>query len=254
MEATCARAVEIGLPAVAFTEHADWTRWGGHEERGDVRGSVGEGGFLPPPLDLDGYLASIDRCRQRFPGLRILTGVEIGEPHLHRPLVDALLGAGAFERVLGSQHSLPGGDGGWIEVRDAYGEIPAVEVVRAYLGEVDRMLRADPPVSVLAHLDYPLRAWPADAGAFDAGTVEDELRGVLAVLASSGRALEVNTRLPTMPVVLDWWRQAGGDAVTFGSDAHRPDRLAARFREAAGLVAAHGFAPGEDPVGVWGRA
>jgi histidinol-phosphatase (PHP family) len=27
MERTCARAVEIGLPAVAFTEHADYTTW-----------------------------------------------------------------------------------------------------------------------------------------------------------------------------------------------------------------------------------
>ena len=27
MEQTCARAVAMGLPAVAFTEHADYTRW-----------------------------------------------------------------------------------------------------------------------------------------------------------------------------------------------------------------------------------
>lgn len=27
MERTCARAVAIGLPAVAFTEHADYTTW-----------------------------------------------------------------------------------------------------------------------------------------------------------------------------------------------------------------------------------
>ena len=27
MELTCARAVDLGLPAVAFTEHADYTTW-----------------------------------------------------------------------------------------------------------------------------------------------------------------------------------------------------------------------------------
>ncbi len=27
MELTCQRAVELGLPAVAFTEHADYTPW-----------------------------------------------------------------------------------------------------------------------------------------------------------------------------------------------------------------------------------
>jgi histidinol-phosphatase (PHP family) len=29
MEQTCARAVAIGLPAIAFTEHADYTPWTG---------------------------------------------------------------------------------------------------------------------------------------------------------------------------------------------------------------------------------
>ena len=27
MERTCARAVHLGLPAVAFTEHVDYSRW-----------------------------------------------------------------------------------------------------------------------------------------------------------------------------------------------------------------------------------
>ena len=27
MERSCARAVELGLPSIAFTEHADFTRW-----------------------------------------------------------------------------------------------------------------------------------------------------------------------------------------------------------------------------------
>src|SRR4051812_7223770 len=28
MEGSCARAVELGLPSIAFTEHVDLTRWG----------------------------------------------------------------------------------------------------------------------------------------------------------------------------------------------------------------------------------
>ena len=31
MEKTCERAVEVGLPAVAFTEHVDFTAWGVHD-------------------------------------------------------------------------------------------------------------------------------------------------------------------------------------------------------------------------------
>lgn len=50
---------------------------------------------------------------------------------------------------------------------------------------------------------------------------------MLRVLAGTGRALEVNTRLPLDALVVRWWHQEGGDAVSFGSDAHSPDRLSA---------------------------
>ncbi len=83
MEATCAEAVRLGLPGVAFTEHVDHTVW-------DVRGAtvpdawlaggaVVEGRLRPGVLDVEGYLESVDRCRHAFPSLRILTGVELDE-------------------------------------------------------------------------------------------------------------------------------------------------------------------------------
>ena len=56
------------------------------------------------------------------------------------------------------------------------------------------------PFAVLAHIDYPVRHWPAQAGRFDAAVFEDEYRAVLAALARSGRMLEVNTVVP-LPAV-----------------------------------------------------
>ncbi len=255
--ATCARAVQIGLGALAFTEHVDFTRWslvrpGPAEERGSVQ----DGGFQPEPLDVEGYLAAVDDCRRKFPGLRLLTGVELGEPHRHPGKVSAVLSAGPFDRVLGSLHSLPDLDrpGCWVEVGDAYRQRPAGEVVVAYASGLLDLVAADPPVAVLAHLDYPFRYWPAGAGPLRVEDFEEHLRAVLSALAGTGRALEVNTRLPLAPVVVDWWHQAGGEAVTFGSDAHRPDRLAARFAETAEMVAGHGYRPDGHPGGMWRRA
>src|SRR5262249_58110395 len=70
-------------------------------------GRVGlDGRFLPPPLEADTYLACVARCRDLFPGLRILTGTELGEPHWHASEVRDLLSRGGFDRVLGSVHSL----------------------------------------------------------------------------------------------------------------------------------------------------
>ena len=88
--------VGLGVPAVAFTEHVDFTVW----SAGDSEAGLG----LPrrghiEPLDVEGYLASIERCRVRYPDLRILTGIEAGEAHLFAgSLAAALVALGEFRR------------------------------------------------------------------------------------------------------------------------------------------------------------
>src|SRR3984957_12367352 len=108
MAYACARAIELGLPAVAFTEHLDFTDWG----PGDPIAGTGirpNDKWGPRPLDIGGYLACLDECRQRFPSLRILSGAEAGEPHLFAGSAAAVLSSGRFDRVLGSVHTLPSG-------------------------------------------------------------------------------------------------------------------------------------------------
>jgi len=104
----------MGLPAVAFTEHADYTTWAVLESGPDADEhllalSGSDGLFTPPELDLDGHLECLQRCRDKFPGLPIASGVELGEPHWHGVAVAALLRAADFERVPGSLHCLPSG-------------------------------------------------------------------------------------------------------------------------------------------------
>jgi histidinol-phosphatase (PHP family) len=51
--------------------------------------------------------------------------------------------------------------------------------------------------------------------------------------------------------LLRWWREEGGTALSFGSDAHLPGYVGERFREAAGRAEAAGFRPGRDPFDFW---
>ncbi|MEW1838684.1 PHP domain-containing protein [Nonomuraea angiospora] len=257
MERTCARAVESGLPAVAFTEHVDFTASAVHagdlDEYPQLKPFVTPTGTLAPPrFDSDGYLECVRRCRDRFPGLRIITGVELGEPHWYADEVASLLDAGQFDRVLGSLHCLPVGRQ-FSEPPYLYRQRPAAEVVRDYLAEIPRLIKSSDAFGVLAHIDYPLRYWPAQAGPFDPNAFQDEFRHALRVLADSGRALEVNTRGPLHPEIVRWWRDEGGDAVAFGSDAHDPTGIAYRFAEATAMVEAQGFRPGRHPHDFWTR-
>ncbi len=259
MERTCERAVELGLPAIAFTDHVDITPWtitpGELDGQGLVESYLAPDGasLTPPALDLDGYLATIAQCRDRFPDLRILSGVELGEPHWHESVVAKVLAAGEFDRVLGSLHCLPIGEEQYAEPPSLFRRRPAADVLREYLAELPRLIQAFDAFAVLAHIDYPIRHWPEAAGPFDPHAFEDEFRHALRVLAETGRALEVNTRRGPDPEIVRWWRDEGGEAVTFGSDAHDPTALADRFTEAAAMVEAIGFRPGRHPWDFWVR-
>ena len=72
---------------------------------------------------------------------------------------------------------------------------------------------------------------------------------MLRALAASGRVLEINTKSPLASVdLMRWWRESGGTAVSFGSDAHLPGRVGDRFKLAVDVVEAAGLPPGPRPV------
>lgn len=76
---------------------------------------------------------------------------------------------------------------------------------------------------------------------------------MLRLTAQSGRALEVSTVAPLHATLLRWWHEEGGDAITFGSDAHGPTEVARGFRAAVQMAGAHGFRPGDRSCDLWGR-
>lgn len=252
MAAACARAVELGLPSVAFTEHLDFTEPGPADPLAAAGMKRHDAGGIRP-LDVPGYLTGLAECRDRFPALRILSGVEAGEPHLFAASAAATVGSGRFDRVLGSVHGVRTGGqlvySGWLLRRD-----PPAEVMRRYFAEVVAMIEGSGLFEVLAHLDFPRRYWPASAGEYTEAAFEEEYRAVLRALAASGRVLEINTASPLLSVsVLRWWAGEGGAAVSFGSDAHLPWHVGARFQQASAIAAAAGFRPGRDPSGFWRR-
>jgi histidinol-phosphatase (PHP family) len=249
MARSCEQALAVGVPAVAFTDHLDFT------VPADGDPIVAEH-IRPRPyarmhlLDVPGYLASVQECRERYPDLRILTGAEIGEAHLWAASARAVVASAGFDRILGSLHAIPF-DGKLTAADDLFRRMPADEVMRLYFAELLRLVEGSDIFQVLAHLDFPRRMWPWGAP-YDERAFEPEIRAVLRALAASGRVLEVNTKSPlTSPELLRWWREAGGTAVSFGSDAHQPWRVGDRFKLAVDVAEAAGFRAGRDRFDFW---
>ena len=256
MEQTCRRAVQVGLPAVAFTEHVDFTEWGGDDRPAQHDDGHAQIAWRERvlPVDIEGYLASVAECRDKFPQLRILTGIEAGEPHHFAGSVAAVLNQAPFDRVLGSLHSIVH-EGRLVYTDRVFGHRPAGDVVRDYFAELLRLVENSDVFQVLAHCDYPRRYWPTElAGAYREADFEEEYRTVFRALAASDRALELNTASPLASVeLLRWWYQEGGGAVSFGSDAHKPLRVGEHFEVAVDIAAAAGFRPGSDEYAFWRR-
>jgi histidinol-phosphatase (PHP family) len=250
MEWCCERAIAIGLPAVAFTEHLEFTDGGEGDEVAGIATDARWWGRIKP-LDVTGYLAEIAECRDRFPQLRILSGVEAGESHLFGASASEIVRGNDFDRVLGSLHAVPY-EGRLVAADALFGLMRDLEVMRYYFAELIRLIERSDLFQVLAHLDFPRRYWPRGPHLYSEAPLEEEYRAVLRALAKTGRALEINTKTPLASVdLVRWWREAGGTAVSFGSDAHQPQRVGDRFKLAVDVVEQAGFRAGRDPFDFW---
>lgn len=270
---SCRRAVELGLPSIAFTEHIDMTPWQfpaeavhGFPENlqhrfdpppGDELDAAGHANFHAPELDVDGYFESVEQCRSMFGSLRILTGLEIGEPHWFPEQTASILASGPFERILGSLHSLTvDGQPRLIDELFRTEEFTVeaeAEAVTEYLAEAATMIGSDDNFQVFAHIDYLVRQIERLGRRHNPQPFEEQYRETLRALAKAERILEINTRLTLDPMIVAWWYDVGGQAVSFGSDAHNGPAVGNGFAEASAMAEANGFRPQVDPQDFWRR-
>jgi histidinol-phosphatase (PHP family) len=242
MERSCERALQVGLPGIAFTEHADFV-------------VIHEGQHA---LDVAGYLRAVEECRAKFKNLRILSGVELGEPHWFPEETAAVMAAGGLDRVLGSVHCV-NIEGKPVDASQ-FRHLPApafAAAIHEYFRETLALVESSQQFEALAHLDYPKRYWLEGQAPYREEDYEEELRAVLVAAAKRELVLEVNTTrghllCPDISVVR-WWYEAGGKGVQYGSDAHQPDKVAEGFLEATQMVESVGFKPARDPLGLWRR-
>jgi len=250
MVRSCEQALTAGVPAVAFTDHLDFT-----VAAADDRITAEH--VRPRPyarmrlLDVPGYLAAVQECRKRFSDLRILTGAEIGEAHMFQVSARAVVERAGFDRILGSLHAIPY-DGKLTAADELFRRMPRDAVMRLYFTELLRLVSTSDLFQVLAHLDFPRRMWPRSGPRYDERDFEPEIRAVLRALAAGDRVLEINTKSPlATPELLGWWRDSGGKAVSFGSDAHQYWRVGDRFKVAVDMAEAAGFRAGRDRFDFW---
>ena len=228
----CAAAEASGLRYLCLTDHCDLIDEFGRED--------------------DSWdWAQVDRelmeARARYPHLEISRGVELGQAMLREESARRVLSDPDIDFVLGSMHhTMAREDFYYLRYSDPG---KCEEILEEYLNCL-LALSATDYLDSLAHLTYPLRYMQVrDGVAVDIHRFDDLIREILRTLAERGKALEINTSgyrqgmggpMPP-PYILRLFREAGGELITIGTDAHEPAHMASGLTEGAALLDSCGF-------------
>ena len=235
-------AVRKGLKTICFTDHFDKDdlEWG--EER---------------ILDVDAYFVEMQKLQEEYAGkLNIRIGIELGLRTYLKDYYEELTKKYPFDFVIGSVHNVP-------YKKDAEGNIlytdPAAEKLftdrtdkEAYRLMMETTLenvRTSDCFQTLGHLDYVVRYGKSREKEYSYTDYADIIDEILKLLIEKEKGLEVNSAglkygLPFAhphPDVLKRYRELGGEIITIGADAHKPEHIAYDFAKAEEILKSCGF-------------
>ncbi len=191
--------------------------------------------------ELDDYVGEVLALRDSFPGY-VLLGVEADYRRGTVDEVAALLAARPFDYVIGSVHFI--GEWGFDDPR-RLAEYSGRDIDAAWIEYLELVGEAAESglFSILGHLDLMKKF-----GYRPTRSLDRELERVVERIARAGVLVEINTAGLHRPVgeaypsphLLGLLREAGV-AITFGSDAHRPEEVGRDFAHAVALARSAGY-------------
>ena len=223
-EDALARAEALGIGLV-FTEHIDFSY-------------QGKLSFIFSPED---YWKNYEPLR----GERLSLGVELGMVPGELEMAKAFLARAPFDEVIGSIHLIDGGD---IYEPSTYEGKTQQEVYLRYFTLMRDMVRENPYIDTLAHIDYIARYAPYEEPGISYADWQDAVDGVLRAVVETDTALEINTRrfgdrfaMKELAPIYRRFAEMGGRLVTIGSDAHRTEVVGAHLSLAVQMAEAYGL-------------
>lgn len=225
-------AMNRGLAGICITDHLDY----------DYREDPEE--FL---LDLPAYREGIAQLQRQFADrFPVLYGIELGlQPHVTGQN-RAVTAEWPFDFVIGSSHVVHHVDpyyGTYYEGRtedEAYLE---------YFESILENILTDADYDVYGHLDYVVRYGPNRNRFYSYEKYRDIIDEILHQLVLRGKGIELNTAgfkyglghpNPT-EAILSRYRELGGEILTLGSDAHKPEHVAWEFGRVPAILRDAGF-------------
>lgn len=231
-EAVADAAITAGLRAIALTDHCDID---------DVLDGI------YPPYPAGAIHSAVERLKADFSGrLKILRGIELGEPHARPDEAKKLLSERNFDFVIGSLHNLRGYPDFYFLRFERMEEMQLVYIAKRMIDELKEIVEFEynsRHIDSLAHITYMSRYLDECGVEFDLTRFDAEWRGLFRSMIDCGVALEINTSglrkcgklMPDAPLV-SLYADTGGRLFTLGSDAHTARDVGKNLLDAAKLI------------------
>ena len=232
-EAQIRQAITLGMPAICFTDHMDF----GYPAK------YGISFDLKPDI----YLKTMSGLKDAYQDqISVRAGVEVGlEVQFKKEITDYIQSAD-WDFVIGSIHLADRKDPYF---NDYFEGRTVKEAYQSYFEATLSCLEVfDPVFDVLGHLDYIFRC--GNRAVTDAWNEWPELMdAILHLVIDKGLGLDVNTGGIKNGLsfqhphdnLLKRYRELGGELITFGSDAHKPQNLGDRFPQTGEKLKSLGF-------------
>lgn len=222
-------AIKKGLRTIAITDHADVDC----EDQG-----------LSWDFSFVGRKKCINDLKEKYKDkIKVLHGMEIGQPYNRTEFSAELVKQNEFDFVLGSVHNLTAFPDFCFLRFDHIPQDMTLNLLKRYVEENIKLTKID-YVDVIGHITYPLRYVYLAGAKVDIAALYCEYEKLLKEIVNSGKIIEINTSTLrkgldfTMPSkdLLDIYKSVGGKFVTIGSDAHCPEDVGANIEDGVKLA------------------
>lgn len=199
-------------------------------------------------LNTDEYYRLLSEIHCQYaPDFDLRIGVELGimDSTVHK-LDDYYNSHKELDFIIASSHVIDGLDPYYPEYFEGKTD---VEAYRHYFESILYNVKNYKGYNVYGHLDYIMRYGKNKADNFKISDYSDLFQEIFKIIIADGKGIEINTgslyKHMNFPHphgdILRLYKEAGGEIITVGSDAHKPEFVGYGFDVAKDILLSHGF-------------
>lgn len=241
----CEKAIELGLYAMAITDHCEANRFYSKEYYNITETSVNN--EYNYKRSYEESVAETTAVKEEYKNkLNLICGIELGQATSNDNVADIIYNDKRIDFIIGSMHELPGHEDFYFL---DYSKENVPKLMEENFKEIYKLCKQN-KFDVLGHLTYALRYIEGDQKIkVNISEYKDMIAEIFKEIIKNGKGIEINTSglrqaygktFPSLEYI-KLYKDLGGKIITFGSDSHSNADLGAGISQGIKIAKQAGF-------------